>query len=118
MDKLVAVVAGAAFGVYVDVRHDSPTFGRVVTVQLVPGVQVLVPSGVCNGFQATAPGMTQYLYCFTAEWAPGMPGTSITPLDPDLGIQWPIPFDHADPSDVSAKDASAPRLADIARGIV
>lgn len=113
MDKLVAVAAGEAFGVYVDVRRNSPTFGRVVTVPLTPGVQVLVPSGVCNGFQATAAGSTQYLYGFTAEWTPGMPGTSITPLDPDLRVPWPIPVDPGDPSTISAKDASAPRLADI-----
>lgn len=113
MTKLVAVAAGEAFGVYVDTRRASASFGRVVTVALSPGVQVLVPSGVCNGFQATAPGITQYLYGFTAEWVPGMPGTSLTPLDPDLGITWPIPIDPHDPAKVSAKDAAAPRLRDL-----
>lgn len=113
MDKLVAVAAGTAFGVYVDVRAGSPTFGRVVTVGLTPGVQVFVPSGVCNGFQATGPGTTQYLYGFTTEWTPDMPGTSITPLDPDLAIRWPIPVDPDDPAQISAKDAAAPRLAEV-----
>ena len=51
MNKLVAVVAGEAFGVYVDARIDSPTVGAVVTVPLTKGVQVFVPQGVCNGFQ-------------------------------------------------------------------
>ena len=50
MNKLVAVVAGEAFGVYVDARIDSPTVGAVVTVPLTKGVQVFVPQGVCNGF--------------------------------------------------------------------
>ena len=43
MDKLVAVVAGEAFGAYVDTRRDSPTYGTVVTVRLTKGTQVLVP---------------------------------------------------------------------------
>jgi dTDP-4-dehydrorhamnose 3,5-epimerase len=113
MTKLVAVAAGEAFGAYVDTRRASASFGRVVTVALTPGVQVLVPAGVCNGFQATAAGVTQYLYGFTAEWTPAMAGTSVTPLDPDLAISWPIALDPHDPGQVSAKDAAAPRLRDL-----
>src|SRR3954454_12385822 len=35
MNKLVAVVAGEAFGAYVDAREGSPSYGKVVTVALV-----------------------------------------------------------------------------------
>jgi len=108
MDKLVAVVAGEAFGAYVDTRAGSATFGKVVTATLVPGAQVLVPRGVANGFQATAPGATQYLYSFDAEWAPGMAGVACTPLDPSLGIDWPLAIDPDDRRQVSAKDRDAP----------
>ena len=48
--------------------------------------EVLVPAGVCNGFQALADA-TQYLYCFDAEWVPGMSGVAVHPLDPALGIE-------------------------------
>jgi dTDP-4-dehydrorhamnose 3,5-epimerase len=113
MTKLVAVAAGEAFGAYVDTRRTSASFGGVVTVTLTPGVQVLVPAGVCNGFQAVGPGVTQYLYGFTAEWAPGMPGTSLTPLDPDLAIAWPLAVDPHDPAQISAKDVATPRLRDL-----
>lgn len=112
--KLVGVAAGAAFGAYVDARRGSPTFGRVLTVELTPGVQVLVPAGVCNGFQATAVGVTQYVYGFTVEWQPDMAGVALTPLDPDLAIAWPIPVDPNDRAQLSARDAAAPRLADLA----
>jgi dTDP-4-dehydrorhamnose 3,5-epimerase len=88
MHKLVAVVAGRAFGAYVDTREGSPSFGAVVTVDLDAGVQVLVPKGVCNGFQSLTP--TQYLYSFDAEWRPGMAGTAVNPLDPALAIAWPM----------------------------
>lgn len=113
MHKLVAVVAGEVFAAYVDLRADSPTHGRVVTAVLTPGSQVLVPPGVGNGFQATSPGGAQYLYCFDREWQPGMPGLACTPLDPALGIAWPLPVDPDDPSQVSTKDRDAPCLADL-----
>lgn len=108
--KLVAVVDGEAFGAYVDIRPGSPTAGRVVTLELVKGRQVLVPSGVCNGFQSTGAGTTQYLYCFDAEWRPGMGGASVDPLDQELAIPWPLPIDPSDRSLISSKDAQLPPL--------
>lgn len=108
MQKLVAIVYGEAFGVYVDVRSDSPTKGNIVTVKLTKGVQVIVPKGVCNGFQSLSEGTSQYLYCFDTEWVAGMKGYSVAPLDPDLGIQWPIPVKIDDTHLISRKDASAP----------
>jgi dTDP-4-dehydrorhamnose 3,5-epimerase len=113
MTKLVSVVHGAAFGAYVDTRSRSATRGRVVTVPLAEGTQVLVPAGVCNGFQSVSPGGTQYLYCFDAEWVPGMSGVAVNPLDPALGIIWPVPVDPADRSQVSAKDVGLPILAEV-----
>jgi dTDP-4-dehydrorhamnose 3,5-epimerase len=108
MHKLVAVVSGEAFGAYVDLRRGSATYGEVVTVTLVPGMQVLVPKGVANGFQATGDGVTQYLYCFDQEWVPGMAGAACNPLDPALGIDWPLPIDPDDRAQISEKDLNAP----------
>lgn len=108
--KLVGIVAGAAFGAYVDARPDSPTHGKVVTVTLQPGTQILVPQGVCNGFQSISEGVTQYLYSFDAEWVPGMTGVAITPLDADLNIAWPLPIDVDDRAQISEKDLRAPGL--------
>jgi dTDP-4-dehydrorhamnose 3,5-epimerase len=112
-DKLVGVAHGDAFGVYLDMRPDSPTFRSVVTLALSVGTQVFVPAGVCNGFQAVSDSGCTYLYCFGAEWAPGMAGVAVNPLDPELGVEWPIPPDASDPAMVSAKDAGASRLADL-----
>ncbi|MDT7571713.1 MAG: dTDP-4-dehydrorhamnose 3,5-epimerase [Actinomycetota bacterium] len=111
MHKLVAIAAGEAFGAYVDARPDSPSYGAVATVRLVPGQQVLVPQGVCNGFQSIGETPTQYLYCFDSEWVPGMAGVAVNPLDPELGISWPVPIDVDDPAQISVKDATAPALA-------
>ena len=112
MTKLVAVAAGEAFAAYVDLRTGSPTHGVVDTLTLVPGVQVLVPAGVANGFQAVVDG-TQYVYCFDREWQPDMAGTACNPLDPALQIEWPVPVDPDDRSRVSAKDMAAPRFAEL-----
>jgi dTDP-4-dehydrorhamnose 3,5-epimerase len=112
-DKLVGIAHGEAMGAYVDARRNSPTFGRVVTESLTPGVQIYVPAGVCNGFQALSDPGCQYLYCFGEEWRPDMPGVAVNPLDPDLGIAWPIEPDPRDAAMMSAKDAAAAAFADL-----
>ena len=113
MVKLISGVAGEAFGAWVDLRPSSGTYGKVVTASLGPGEQVLVPRGVANGFQATSEGGCEYLYCFDREWAPGMPGVACSPLDPALGIEWPLPIDPDDASQISAKDRDAPSFDDL-----
>jgi dTDP-4-dehydrorhamnose 3,5-epimerase len=116
MAKLVTVVSGEALGAYLDLRPASPTFGRVHSAMLRSGTQVLVPSGVANGFQALSDA-TQYAYCFDAEWTPGMPGLACCPLDPELGIAWPLPVDRDDPAQISVKDRDAPPFASIREGL-
>ena len=111
-EELFVLVAGEAFGAYRDLRSDSPTFLTQGTVRLVPGVQVLVPHGVANGFQAVS-AECHYVYCFDREWAPGMPGVGFTPIDPDHEIPWPVEIDPDDPAMVSVKDRTAPSLAEL-----
>lgn len=113
MNKLVGIVSGKGFGVYVDLRKDSSTKGLVFSIILTPGLQVFVPKGVGNGFQSISEEFSQYLYCFDKEWSRDMPGYSITPLDPDLGIEWPIKIDKNNTELISEKDASAPLLSEI-----
>jgi dTDP-4-dehydrorhamnose 3,5-epimerase len=114
MIKLVTVAHGRARGVYVDARAGSETFGVVDEVDLEPGVQVLVPPGVANGFQALTPG-TQYAYCFDHEWSPTMPGVAFNPLDPLVADRWPLPFDSGDLRYLSTKDRDAPAFAAVAQ---
>jgi len=113
MTKLVGVATGTGFGAYVDLRPQSPTFAAVVTAELHPGRQVLVPRGVCNGFQSVSTGGCTYLYCFDGEWAAGMAGIAVHPLDPDLAIGWPIPVDPSDRALLSARDAGLPSFAEL-----
>ena len=111
LTKLLAVASGEAFGAWVDARATSPTFGTVVTAALTKGAQVLVPPGVANGFQAVSPDGVQYLYCFDCEWVAGMAGVAVNALDPALAIDWPLPVDTSDPTQLSPKDAGLPNLA-------
>ena len=110
MCKLVAIVSGEAFGAYVDTRPDSSSRGKVVTTPLRKGMQVLVPNGVCNGFQSVSAEGTQYLYAFDSEWVAGMAGTAVNPFDPGLAIPWPVAIDRSDESKLSAKDAAQDNL--------
>jgi dTDP-4-dehydrorhamnose 3,5-epimerase len=113
MNKFVTVAAGEATGAYLDARKGSPTYGLTHTVVLRPGVGVFVSEGICNGFQATAPGLTQYCYCFDQEWTATMPGVSVNAIDPELSIPWPIAIDITDRSLLSEKDALLPAFRDL-----
>lgn len=115
MQKLVGIIEGEGFGAYLDLRDGSPSKGTVFTTRLTKGIQVLIPKGVCNGFQSTSKGTSQYLYCFDAEWSPEIPGYSVNPLDPELNINWPIQVSESDYNLISRKDAAAPSLKEILR---
>lgn len=113
MAKLVGLAGGEALGAYVDTRPDSPTFRQVCTVPLTVGTRVVVPRGVCNGFQTTGDEPSIYVYAFDAEWRPDMGGTAVSALDPALGIHWPVPIAAGDRGQLSAKDAGLPAFAEV-----
>ena len=46
-----------------------------------------------------------------------MAGTALTPLDSELKIDWPIPIDAENREQISEKDAKAPRLRELIKGI-
>lgn len=110
--KLVRVVQGAAFDVAVDIRRDSPTFGRWVGEELsaVNQRQMWIPEGFAHGFLALD-DETHFLYK-TTDYYDKASEAAILWSDPDLAIAWP-----GDPGRfiVSEKDALAPPLRDIPR---
>ncbi|MCZ4551807.1 dTDP-4-dehydrorhamnose 3,5-epimerase family protein [Gordonia rubripertincta] len=116
MWKLVSLASGSGLGVYVDLRVGSKTRGNLFTVLLKPGVQVLIPNGVCNGFQSTSIEPSQYVYCFDREWKSGMKGYSITPLDPELHVRWPVEIVPSNRNQISQKDVEAPLLREALAG--
>lgn len=97
--KLVRVVKGAALDVVVDIRPDSPTYGKHEKVQLDDENKLMlwVPPGFAHGFLSLADD-TAFVYKCTAYYDQPSERT-IRWNDPDLGIDWGI----ADPI-MSQKD--------------
>ncbi len=104
--KLVRVVRGAVFDVAVDIRRDSPTFGKWVSAELSEEnrAQLWIPEGFAHGFLALRDA-TEFLYKATALYAPECEA-GIAWNDPRLEVQWPMEVPL-----VSARDANWPSLA-------
>ncbi len=108
--KLVRCIRGACVDVIVDIRHGSPTFGRHVRIELSAGngVMALAPIGTAHGFCTTAPD-TEVTYKVSTYYSRDH-DAGIFWNDPDLAIDWPV---AAQAARLSARDAAAPRLADL-----
>jgi dTDP-4-dehydrorhamnose 3,5-epimerase len=107
--KLVQVLAGEIFDVAVDLRPDSPTFRRWVSVPLSAREPRLlwIPPGFGHGYAVTGSVPALVLYRCTAPWRREAE-VVVRYDDPELGVRWPL----ARPL-LSSKDAAAPRLAEI-----
>lgn len=88
--KLVRVIAGEIFDVAVDIRKNSPTFGKWVGGYFsAENKRMLwVPPGFAHGFFVTSP-VAEVLYKATDYYAPQWE-RSIAWNDPTIGIRWPI----------------------------
>ena len=106
-DKLVRAVRGSVFDVAVDLRRNSPTYGRHVSVVLSAAAwnQVLVPVGFAHGFMTLEPD-TEVIYKVSDYYAPKY-DEGLRWNDPVLGIRWPIPEKEALLSD---KDRRQPEF--------
>lgn len=98
--KLVRVVQGEVFDVAVDIRRNSPTFGRWVGAYLSAENkhQMWVPEGYAHGFLVLSE-TAEVLYKATDYYAP-QHERCIRWDDPELAIDWPL----AAPPVLSAKD--------------
>ncbi len=97
--KLIRVIEGEIFDVAVDVRRDSPTFGRWVGVRLsaVNFKQCFVPPGFAHGFCVVSP-VAQVEYKCTDPYDPASE-IGIAWNDPAIGIAWPVPEPILSPRD-------------------
>jgi dTDP-4-dehydrorhamnose 3,5-epimerase len=88
--KLVRVVSGKVFDVAVDLRRNSPAFGKWVGVELSAENKRMfwLPPGTAHGFVVLADS-ADFLYKATDYYAPKFERTILW-NDQDLGIEWPF----------------------------
>ncbi len=88
--KLVRVVSGEVFDVAVDIRPDSPTFGRWTgeVLSATNKRQLWVPPGLAHGFLVLSEH-ADFLYKTTDYYAPEHE-RCIAWSDPRLAIEWPL----------------------------
>jgi dTDP-4-dehydrorhamnose 3,5-epimerase len=108
--KLVSVIDGEIFDVVVDIRPDSPTFGRWEGVVLdgKKREQLFIPAGFAHGFCVTSES-AHVFYKVSALYDPATE-KGFRFDDPRVGIEWPK-LDLL----LSSRDQMAPLLHEVIR---
>lgn len=103
--KLVRAVRGAVLDVVVDIRRESPTFGRWISVELSEENhrQLWVPPGLAHGFVVVTP-MADFLYKTTEFYAPRHE-RCLAWNDPAVAVDWQLAKYVIDTPSLSAKDS-------------
>lgn len=106
-DKIVHCLAGEVIDVIVDLRQDSPQYGRHLAFNLrcEEGHGLFVPRGCAHGFYVPGSQPAIMTYQVSTVWAP----------ESDRGVRWDsIGYDWPDPNPiVSARDRTLPALAEL-----
>lgn len=107
--KLVRVVKGKVLDVAVDLRKDSPTYGKHVAVELSEENhrQVFIPKGFAHGF-AVLSEEAIFQYKCDEYYEPQSEG-ALAWDDPDIGIDWRLPLEKVN---LSEKDKKHGRIKD------
>lgn len=108
--KLVRVIKGRVLDVAVDIRKDSPTYGKHVMVELSEDNkrQFFIPRHFAHGFLVLSDEAI-FTYKVDNQYAP-QSEASIRYDDPDLAIEWPM---AADEILTSLKDENGKAFKDI-----
>jgi dTDP-4-dehydrorhamnose 3,5-epimerase len=106
-DKVVWVPRGKAFSAIVDIRPESPTFGKYEAFELSDENRqaLYLPAGFANSIFALTD--VDYLYMVTKLYD-GTDTTAVAWDDPDIGVAWP----STDPI-ISKRDLNNPRLREL-----
>jgi len=107
--KLVRCIKGKIFDVAVDLRKNSPTFKKYLSVELSEDnkLMLFIPKGFAHGFVVLSKE-AEVIYKVDNAYAPDHESGLIW-NDSDVNIQWPI-----DNSIISEKDKKLPSLGELA----
>jgi dTDP-4-dehydrorhamnose 3,5-epimerase len=105
--KLVRVIQGRVLDVAVDIRKDSPTFGKHIAVELSSKNkrQLFVPRGFAHGF-VVLEDETIFAYKVDSYYSPEC-DRGIAYNDKSLGIDWQLSYNELQ---LSEKDIKQPKL--------
>jgi dTDP-4-dehydrorhamnose 3,5-epimerase len=89
--KLISVVRGRIWDVAVDLRHQSPTFGKWYGVEISDsnGLVFWIPSGFAHGFCVLGSEPADVMYKVDSPYSPKTE-LGLAWNDPDIKIEWPI----------------------------
>jgi dTDP-4-dehydrorhamnose 3,5-epimerase len=106
--KLVSCLSGKVFDVAVDIRIKSKNFGKYISFNLEEndGQSIWIPEGFAHGFQVLSE-QAKFHYLTSSNFSKGS-ARCLNPLDPDIGIDWPI--NHFN---LSEADARSPKLIEV-----
>lgn len=111
--KLVRVSQGTVIDVIVDLRPESPTFGKHVAVELSAenARQLFVPRRFAHGFIVLS-DVAQFQYMVDNVYAPQAEAT-LRFDDPELGINWPLPASELNLSEKDLRGYSLAQIRDL-----
>ena len=106
--KIVRCIKGAIFDVVLDLRKDSPAYGKWISEELNDSNRCMlyIPRGCAHGFQTLEPE-TELLYMHSNFYSPECEG-GILYNDFQLNIPWPLPV-----GEISDRDMNHPKLKEI-----
>lgn len=107
--KLVRCISGEIFDVAVDIRKDSPTFGKWVGEKLTETNKnmLFIPEGFAHGFVVLSE-TAELCYKASNEFSKEH-DRGVLYNDPDINVNWGIDFDPI----LSEKDKNQPKLKEI-----
>lgn len=108
-NKIISPLNGEVFVAIVDIRPESPTFGKVETFNInnENRIALFISRGLANSYCIIGSTPVEYVYLVDAYYD-GTDQRAINYKDQDLNINWPI----SDPI-VSERDKNNPSLRDI-----
>lgn len=114
--KLVRVISGSVYDVAVDLRRNSPTYGKYFGIILddIANQQFYIPQGFAHGFLVLSE-RAAFTYKVTDFWHPNDEG-GLMWNDVDIDVDWPLDKLNGAEILLSDKDEANPTLKELEAG--